>query len=656
MHPNLRPPGLGPLALALVLVGTGHAAAADTAFTSPGLLTAAGVPAEGLHDLQFALHAAADGGPPLAGPVTNPAVALRQGQFTTVLDFGIAVFDGAPRWLEISLRTNAADPFTLLAPRQRLTPAPYALHALRAAEAQQAGVATGVAPGSVTAAGIAPASLTADRIAAGEVVRRVNGLSDEVVLVAGTNLTLTAQSNTLTLAAVSGWKLQGNKGTIPGLEFLGTSDRQPLELRVQGQRALRLEPTDNPGVVNVIGGSSANFVPPDVPGATIAGGGATYAPDTHLPNSVYASFGAIGGGWGNRIDTNAAAAVIAGGTSNYIDVLASEAVVAGGRENRILTDAFRAVIGGGSYNTVGEAAYAATIGGGITNTAADYYTTIGGGSRNVIRPGSRYATIGGGGDNLIAEDSFSGAIAGGGENVIDARSPRTAIAGGKLNRVDTDAPHAAIGGGFTNRIGAGADAATIPGGSANFAGAPLTLAAGHRAHALHPGACVWADSTDADFASSTADEFAARATGGVRFVTAVDALGQPGAGVSVAPGSGSWSSLSDRAAKANFAAVDPQTVLRQLATLPIGTWNYATQPPDIRHIGPAAQDFRAAFGLGEDERRIATVDADGVALAAIQGLLELVRARDAQVARLEARAETLEARLRAVEARAAAER
>jgi hypothetical protein len=60
--------------------------------------------------------------------------------------------------------------------------------------------------------------------------------------------------------------------------------------------------------------------------------------------------------------------------------------------------------------------------------------------------------------------------------------------------------------------------------------------------------------------------------------------------------------------------------LRRLDRIPITRWNYKAQRPSIRHMGPMAQDFRRAFGLGEDAEHIDTIDADGVALAAIQGL------------------------------------
>ena len=102
----------------------------------------------------------------------------------------------------------------------------------------------------------------------------------------------------------------------------------------------------------------------------------------------------------------------------------------------------------------------------------------------------------------------------------------------------------------------------------------------------------------------------------------------------LAPNSGQWSALSDRNAKANFAAVDPQMILQRVAAIPIQLWNYKGQDASIRHIGPMAQDFYGAFGVGEDNRHIGTVDADGVALAAIQGLYREGQQKDARIAAL----------------------
>jgi hypothetical protein len=93
-------------------------------------------------------------------------------------------------------------------------------------------------------------------------------------------------------------------------------------------------------------------------------------------------------------------------------------------------------------------------------------------------------------------------------------------------------------------------------------------------------------------------------------------------------------------------------VLERLAAIEISTWNYKTQDHSIRHMGPMAQDFYAAFGLGEDQKRINTVDADGVALAAVQGLnvkLQLrLEEKDRQIDRLEGRVAELERLMKAV--------
>jgi hypothetical protein len=86
----------------------------------------------------------------------------------------------------------------------------------------------------------------------------------------------------------------------------------------------------------------------------------------------------------------------------------------------------------------------------------------------------------------------------------------------------------------------------------------------------------------------------------------------------------SFNSTSDRNAKEDFAAVNPQQVLAKVATLPVTEWNYKTDK-GVEHIGPMAQDFHSAFGLnGGDDKHISVVDEGGVALAAIQGLNQKV--------------------------------
>ena len=102
--------------------------AQGTAFTYQGRLNASGAPANGSYDIAFTLYATNTSGVAIAGPVTNTAVGVTNGLFTTTVDFGDA-FTGASNWLEIAVSTNAANNFTTLAPRQQLTPVPYAITA-----------------------------------------------------------------------------------------------------------------------------------------------------------------------------------------------------------------------------------------------------------------------------------------------------------------------------------------------------------------------------------------------------------------------------------------------------------------------------------------------------------------------------------------------
>lgn len=102
---------------------------------------------------------------------------------------------------------------------------------------------------------------------------------------------------------------------------------------------------------------------------------------------------------------------------------------------------------------------------------------------------------------------------------------------------------------------------------------------------------------------------------------------------------GTWTNGSSRLFKEGFAAINPTEMLSKVVSLQISRWTYRNSA-EGEHIGPMAEDFQAAFGTGSDNQHIATVDADGVALAAIQGLN----------AKLEAENAALKARLAAIEA------
>ena len=150
------------------------------------------------------------------------------------------------------------------------------------------------------------------------------------------------------------------------------------------------------------------------------------------------------------------------------------------------------------------------------------------------------------------------------------------------------------------------------------------------------GSFVYGDNSTSNFVqAAAANSWTIRAAGGYRFFSNSGLT----AGVQLAAGGGAWSSLSDRNAKTNFAVIDSRSVLQKVLKMPITTWNYNSQNQTIRHIGPMAQDFYNAFNVGEDELHITTIDADGVALAAIQGLnaelQETVKSRDTQIQQLQ---------------------
>lgn len=105
---------------------------------------------------------------------------------------------------------------------------------------------------------------------------------------------------------------------------------------------------------------------------------------------------------------------------------------------------------------------------------------------------------------------------------------------------------------------------------------------------------------------------------------------------------GTWTNASDRALKENVAPVNEENLLEQIRSLPIYEWNYRSEGTGVRHVGPMAQDFHDAFSLGDNEKTISTVDADGVAIAAIQALARKIDQLSAENARLRERIGKLE--------------
>src|ERR1035438_3854054 len=104
------------------------ASAQGTAFTYQGQLQNNGSPANGSYDLTFTLYSLKSGGIGVYGPLTNSTTGVTNGLFTTTLDFGSGVFNGASWFLQIGVRTNGGASFATLTPRQQVTPTPYAIY------------------------------------------------------------------------------------------------------------------------------------------------------------------------------------------------------------------------------------------------------------------------------------------------------------------------------------------------------------------------------------------------------------------------------------------------------------------------------------------------------------------------------------------------
>lgn len=326
---------------------------------------------------------------------------------------------------------------------------------------------------------------------------------------------------------------------------------------------------------------------------TIAGGGAPPGGDptymTEAPNQVTDHYGTVGGGLDNRAGDDVGSA----------------------------TDAAFATVGGGVGNRA--SANSSTIAGGVGNIASESTSAIGGGILNVA-------------------SGVSSSIAGGQSNEASGRN--STVGGGRLN--DAIGLVSTVGGGFVN-IASG-EYSTVPGGSNNTAQGDYSFAAGHRAKALGMGSFAFADSNAFDFASFTPNAFRVRATGGVRFVTDIDDT-TGGMVWSCLTGAGQgWTCTSDRNQKQNLRLLDGQAVLERLAAMPVYAWNPKGRKSHIDHYGPMAQDFHAAFGLGDDDTMIGSQDADGVALAAIQGLNAKLEAQAREIAELHRRLDALLAR------------
>lgn len=580
----------------------------------------------------------------------------------------------------------------------------------------------GLTGGPITANGTisaAPGGIGPPQINATQVQRRVSG-----TCAVGSHVRQVNEDGTVvcgTDATGSDWSLTGNAGTDPATNFIGTTDSQALEIRTRNARSLRIEPSIPailvgpdalPITANMIGGSFANAVTVGVRGATIAGGGVPSGPvDPDLadenPNRVTDHYGTIGGGYANQAGdasgttADRAFAVVGGGTRNTAS--GETSTVGGGNGNT--ASGFASTVSGGERNTT--SGVWSTVSGGVSNTASGSDSAVSGGLGNTasgsdstvsggfdncaggdlswaggnrakVRPGTAPASgacaglpsyPGGTGDrgSFVWADSQAGTFVSTGQNQFLIRAD-----GGMA--INTNTP--SVGSSLTVAGASTLTGALTVGGASTFNGnvsinPPASLSFGGTTRQMlnlfGPGFGLGIQ--DNTLCARTADSFAWH-RGGTHSNTQFD----PGAGGSLLMTLGSTAgtptgtaraqsfvNVSDRAAKTAFAPVDVGRILSAVLQLPMASWAYRNQPT-VRHLGPVAQDFHQAFGLGDGDRTISTIDADGVALAAIQGLnAKLEAERKALANRVEmlgrenaalrAESSQLRARLDAIEAR-----
>jgi hypothetical protein len=216
-----------------------------------------------------------------------------------------------------------------------------------------------------------------------------------------------------------------------------------------------------------------------------------------------------------------------------------------------------------------------------------------------------------------------------------------------------------------------AGSSTFAAGEDNTASGAASVALGYHAHTnARQGSFVFSDRSSVDTLRAGVNHSANwRVSGGFRIFTSsnlgtgvtiqsgtsVSNWGQSSAVISTSVGAylgtdGLWHDASDVHRKHLFADVSGEDVLLRLRALPVQTWSYRIDPDHVRHVGPTAQDFRAAFGLGRDSVTIAAIDEGGVALSAIKALDARTVAQQARIDALERENAELHARLDRIEA------
>jgi hypothetical protein len=313
-------------------------------------------------------------------------------------------------------------------------------------------------------------------------------------------------------------------------------------------------------------------------------------------------------GAGNRFMFIAADGCVRGGVvsgEQWDGPSRGSASVAFGEDGRASGD--NSAVIGGVQGVASE--YAAAVLGGISCVASGHSSTCAGYHNEAS--GKSSAALGG--YSVVASGERSACL-GGWNNSADGLE--SAAIGGRENAAQGD--HSVVLGGTQNQCAAAATA---------------SVAAGTLAVADYPGCFVWSDRSGLPTTASNSNQFMVGCAGGARFYSG--GVGARSIGVSLPSGASAWGSLSDRNAKENLAALDSLDTLARVEALPIYEFNYIGTDPGLKCRGPMAQDWHLLFPSSKDALSIDTLDLDGITLAALKGLIALVRSQAARIDALE---------------------
>jgi trimeric autotransporter adhesin len=252
------------------------------------------------------------------------------------------------------------------------------------------------------------------------------------------------------------------------------------------------------------------------------------------------------------------------------------------------------------YNTTASG-YASTVMGNYTTASGSASTAMG---NNTTASGTASTAMG---SRTTASGYYSTAM---GDNTTASSTASTAIGEGTTASAYASTAmgyYTTASGYYSTAMGQGTRASGL-----------YSTAMGRRASTHgHNGSFVYGDASTGDTVRASAPQQATwRTTGGFRIFTNT-ALSN---GCLIAAGGTAWSCTSSRLEKENFAEVDGEDVLRRLRAVPVTSWNGIAEGAQVRHIGPMAQDWHAAFGLNDDPLTIHQGDLAGVSLAAVQAL------------------------------------